>query len=265
MAKARILVVPPEKTTVGDLPADWSGRAEIRTYVAGEKFPLRCNEVQLPAGDKITVGPVEIETIGYIWHGNATAGGHKLAQGSSFVVERREQLVISGESEHCDILLFAASEPSESSRKGGHVHLLPNKHVPRDDALTESGLSGGMHADSQCPTCSVWLHENGFPGAPEPATPEEQSVGVHSHSEDEIIFVVSGEIRLGRKLYPAGTAIAIAADTLYSFTAGPDGMRFINFRAGQPSDIHFANGNTMNEVAYWQEKLPRPEYLEPVA
>jgi len=265
MAQARILVVPPEKTTVGALPADWSGVAEVRTYVAGERFPLRCAQVRLGASQQITVGPVDVESIGYVWHGTATAGGHRLAQGSSFVVEQGEQLLISGESEHCDILLFAASEAPASAREGGHVHILPDELVPRDHALTESGLSGGMHADSQCPTCSVWLHENGFPGAPEPATPEEQSVGVHSHSEDEIIFVVSGEIRLGRKLYPAGTAIAIAADTLYSFTAGPDGMRFINFRAGQPSDIQFANGNSMNEVEYWREKLPRPEYLEPVA
>lgn len=263
MAQARILVVPPEKTKAGDLPAGCSGPADVRTYVAADKFPLHCDEVRLGADESITVGPMEIESIGYVWHGDATAGGHQLARGSSFVVERGEQLVISAGSDRCDILLFAASEPLEHSRAGGHVHILPNENVPRDAALTPTGVSGGMHADSQCPTCSVWLHENGFPGA-ELATPEEQSVGVHSHSEDEIIFIVSGEIRLGRKLYPEGTAIAIAADTLYSFTAGPDGMRFINFRAGQPADIQFANGNSMNEVEYWREKLPRPEYLAPV-
>lgn len=261
---AKILVVPPEKTEADALPAGCSGPGDVRTYVPAEKFPLRCHEVRLAAGEQITVGPTETESIGYIWHGDATAGGHRLLAGSSFVVERGERLVISGESDRCDILLFAASAPPQTCRAGGHVHILPNQHVPRDNALTESGVSGGMHADSQCPTCSVWLHENGFPGM-QPATPEEQSVAVHSHSEDEIIFVVSGEIRLGRKLYPEGTAIAIAADTLYSFTAGPDGMRFINFRAGQPSDLKFANGDKMDEVAYWREKLPRPEYLEPVA
>ena len=135
--------------------------------------------------------------------------------------------------------------------------------VPRDDALTDTGVRGGMHADSQCPTCDVWLHENGFPGA-EPVSPEDLTVGVHSHSEDEIIFIVSGEIRLGRKLFPTGTAIAIPGDTLYSFTAGPQGMAFVNFRAGLPADIHFPGGQTMNEVEYWKGKLPHPQYLEPV-
>ncbi|RYE40126.1 MAG: hypothetical protein EOP21_09865, partial [Hyphomicrobiales bacterium] len=245
MAKAKILVVPPEKTEANAMPAGCSGPGNVRAYVQAEKFPLRCHEIRLAAGEDVTVGPVDGESIGYIWHGDAMAGGHRLPGGSSFVVERGEQLVISGESDRCDILLFAASETPQTARAGGHVHILPSASVPRNNALTPSGVSGGMHADSQCPTCSVWLHENGFPGM-QAATPEEQSVAVHSHSEDEIIFVVSGEIRLGRKLYPEGTAIAIAADTLYSFTAGPEGMRFINFRAGLPADIHFANGNTMN-------------------
>lgn len=264
MAQARILVVPPEKAKIADLPAGCSGSAGVRNYVSAEKFPLHCDKIQLTSDEDFTVGPLEIESIGYVWHGDASAGGHKLARGSSFVVERGQQLVISGDSERCEIVLFAASQPSPGARAGGHVHILPDEIVPRDHALTPTGLSGGMHADSQCPTCSVWLHENGFPGTA-PASPEEQAVGVHSHSEDEIIFVVSGDIRLGRKLYPEGTAIAIAADTLYSFTAGPNGMRFINFRAALPSDIQFANGNSMNEVEYWREKLARPEYLAPVA
>ena len=260
---SRIHVVTPAKTHEEPLPRGYSGEGEAHTYVPAEKFPLRLHEIRLGAGEEITVGPMDTGSIGYVWHGAASAGGHDLASGSSFVVERGEHLRVTGKSERCDLLLFSASQNSGQAEAGGHVHILPNEIVPRDSGLTATGVSGGMHADSQCPTCSVWLHENGFPGA-EPASPEEQAVGVHSHSEDEIIFIVSGEIRLGRKLFPEGTAIAIPADTLYSFTPGPDGMRFINFRAAQPSDIHFANGNVMNEVEYWRDKLPRPQYLEPV-
>ena len=49
----------------------------------------------------------------------------------------------------------------------------------------------------------------------------------------------------------------------FSLSPGPDGLSFINFRAGRPGDIRFANGPAMNEPAYWQARLPRPEYLEP--
>ena len=96
----------------------------------------------------------------------------------------------------------------------------------------------------------------------QPLSAEEQARGVHSHSEDEIIFVTDGQIRLGTKLYGPGTALAIAADTLYSFTAGPEGLSFINFRSGTPGDIQFANGSSISETGYWRERLPRPEYVE---
>jgi hypothetical protein len=259
----RILVVPPEKIEACALPEACSGTAEVARYVDPERFPLELHRLNLARGGAMQLGPIERERIGYVWHGAVRAGGHALAAGSSFIVERGQALEIEAAGEGCEVLLFAASHAPEAPAAGGHVHLLPCDHVPRAAALTETGVRGGMHADSQCPTCTVWLHENGFPGA-EPVSAEEMQVGVHSHSEDEIIFIVEGQIRLGRKLFPAGTAIAIPGDTLYSFTAGPDGMAFVNFRAAMPSDIRFANGVTMNEIEYWRGKLARPEYLEPV-
>lgn len=55
-------------------------------------------------------------------------------------------------------------------------------------------------------------------------------VGQHSHDEDEIIYVVDGELHLGRQVLGPGASVLIPGDTLYSFRAGPDGLRFLNFR-----------------------------------
>jgi hypothetical protein len=49
---------------------------------------------------------------------------------------------------------------------------------------------------------------------------------------------------------------------LYSFTPGPDGVSFINFRAGMPGDIQFADGTSMSETGYWRGLVARPDYLE---
>jgi hypothetical protein len=259
----RIHVVPPEKTRAAHLPQACEGSAQTQVYVDPETFPLELHKFQLGASDALTIGPVGRGRIGYVWHGAVRAGGHDLPAGSSFIVESGQSLAVEGAGEGGEVLLFSASHDPLEPEEGGHVHLLPSARVPRNDALTDTGMRGGMHADAQCPTCNVWLHENTFPGV-EPVSPDDLTVGVHSHSEDEIIFIVSGQIRLGRKLFPQGTAIAIPGGTLYSFTAGPDGMAFVNFRAGLPADIHFPGGQTMNEVEYWKSKLPHPEYLEAV-
>jgi hypothetical protein len=119
-----------------------------------------------------------------------------------------------------------------------------------------------MFADSGCETCAVWLHGNSFPPSGPPDA-EAEKRGVHCHSEDEIIVVIDGAMRLGRKLVGPGTAIAIRADTMYAFTPGPEGLSFVNFRAGVPGDIQFANGMTISETGYWKDRLPRPDYRAP--
>jgi quercetin dioxygenase-like cupin family protein len=52
----------------------------------------------------------------------------------------------------------------------------------------------------------------------------------HAHDEDEIIYVIQGELHLGRQVYGSGSAVYVPGSTLYSFSAGPDGLRFLNFR-----------------------------------
>ena len=52
----------------------------------------------------------------------------------------------------------------------------------------------------------------------------------HAHDADEIIVVIEGELRVGKRTYGVGSSIYIPKLTLYSFQAGPEGLRFLNFR-----------------------------------
>lgn len=260
----KVSVVTPEKTRKVGQSAGYAGLPEALAYYDDARSPLHLHLHRIAPGEALRIGPMPTDCVAYVWHGALEAGGWAMAKGSSLIVEHGETLEVTGGDEPAELLTFHAAQPPERARAGGHVHLLPSERVPRlADLGGGSGVGGGMHANSACPTCEVWLHENHFPGGRPPLTPEEEKRGVHSHSEDEIIFVIDGEIRLGTKLYGPGTAVAIAADTLYSFTTGPEGLSFINFRAGTPGDIQFASGMAMSETGYWQDKQLKPEYVTP--
>lgn len=261
----KVSVVTLEKAhKVGAVPG-CTGFPDALAYFTDEKSPLHLHLHRVAAGEALRIGPMATDCVAYVWRGALAAGGWRLEQGSSIVVEHGQAIEVEGGEAPAELLTFHAASPAGQARAGGHVHLLPRERVARNDDLGGGPLpvGGGMHADSSCPTCEVWLHENHFPGGSPPATREEERRGVHSHSEDEIIFVTDGEIRLGTRLYGPGTAIAIAADTLYSFTTGPNGLSFVNFRAATPGDIRFANGMAISETGYWRDKGLKPNYVSP--
>ncbi|MFT4027982.1 MAG: hypothetical protein QM676_14470 [Novosphingobium sp.] len=244
---AKVSVMTPEKARRLE-----GGALE---YFGGDA-PIHLHAHELAAGAELGFEPWPVERLVYVRTGAAELGGTALPQGSVAIVERGAAAALRG-AEACELLVFHGAAPA--IRAGGHVHLLPRDRAPRVPSLGASGVGGTLFADAQCPTCAVWLHENRFPaGAAAPASPE---AGIHSHEEDEIIFVTGGAMLLGNRRVGPGTAIAIAADTMYSFLPAPEGLTFINFRAGLPREIHFADGRSMDEVGIWN-RVDRPlEYL----
>jgi quercetin dioxygenase-like cupin family protein len=75
------------------------------------------------------------------------------------------------------------------------------------------------------------------PGGPnelqmfELSVPADTVIGQHAHEEDEIMYVVDGELHLGRQVLAPGASLHIPGNTLYSFKSGPAGLRVLNFRA----------------------------------
>src|SRR5262249_4482455 len=56
-------------------------------------------------------------------------------------------------------------------------------------------------------------------------------VSTHAHNDDEIVYVVAGELHVGRRVCGPGSSMFIPGNTLYGFRAGADGCRYLNFRA----------------------------------
>lgn len=263
---AKVAVRSLDRARAGPLAQGFAGTACGHAYFDGAGDVIHLHLHRLAAGEALTIGPKPNDCAAFVWQGAVTAGGVELAAGSSAMVGQGTSLELAGAGgAEALVLCFAGAAVPDEPREPGTVRLLPAAMVPRMAAEPgASGVSGGLHADSDWPGSTVWLHENHFPPGME-LTPQQAARGIHSHSEDEIIFVTAGAMRLGARLVGPGTAIAIAADTLYGFTAGPEGLSFVNFRSAMPGDIRFAHGASISETGYWRTRVGRPSYLSPVS
>ncbi len=253
---AKVAVRQIEKMApVAALPVGTEGAAESRALFHGAKDPIHLHAHSLAPGDAIRIVGDPADRAIHVFAGAVTVDGVLLPKGSTAIAEYGATVELVAGAEGATLLDFHVRERAADDRSGGHVHLLPEDRVPRTYGTNGYAIGTGLHADSACPTCRIWLHENQFPN------PDEETA-VHSHSEDEIIVVIGGAIRLGGRLYGPGTALAIAADTLYGFSTGPEGLSFINFRGVSPT-YDAADGSLhIDEAELWKPILGRPPYVE---
>jgi hypothetical protein len=230
-------------------------------YFRGEGHLIHLSLHRLVQGDSVSVAAGPAARLAYVWEGAAEAGGHPLLAGSVVIAEPGRGIELTARETETRVLVFGAGQGLAEAGEGGNVRILPAGRAPRIESMGASGVGGTLFADGTGASAGVWLHENRFPpGRPAPADPR---AGIHSHDEDEIIFITAGAMRLGEREVGPGTAIAIAAGTLYGFHPADEGLSFVNFRAGRPGLIHFADGRTADEVAVWSQ-VDRPlEYLAP--
>lgn len=102
-----------------------------------------------------------------------------------------------------------------------HVDDAPYLHGPRRKPGEPMPRASQLIGDLEK---GPWIHINsvGPGGGAKP----------HSHSQDEVMYVLEGELQMGARRCGPGTVIYIEKDTQYGFTAGPEGVRFLNVRPG---------------------------------
>jgi len=253
MAKVAIRTLDEAEGTA--VPPGAHGAVQCRAYFDGEGEPLhlRCYEIGEGASLRLDAGTAEL--CFFVWKGSAGTGGTRLDEQASGVIEPGARLDLAGYEGGATVLVFNRQESEGASGGEGRVLLLPAERVPRTFAMGgNEGVGGALHADAHDPTPHVWLHENEF------NEPDKETV-LHSHSEDEIIFVRKGGIRLGNRTYPAGTALFIAADTKYGFHSGPEGLGFVNFRVSSPTYTSADGSMVLDEAELWLNAVGKPEYV----
>ena len=73
-------------------------------------------------------------------------------------------------------------------------------------------------------------------------------ISTHAHADDEIVAVIEGELHFGRRVCGEGSSFFIPGNTLYGFRAGPQGCRYLNFRA-QADSTYFTKDDIIEARA----------------
>lgn len=122
---------------------------------------------------------------------------------------------------------------------GGTPHpeseVRPVIQVVGDRARYSSGSREGVlarwYADSSDERCAVTLMHVAQSEPDKKGPP-------HSHSADEIIYVLEGDVTMGAHRFGPGTALFIPRDVRYALGGGPDGYGFLNFRSEASSQTY---------------------------
>jgi hypothetical protein len=201
------------------------GTIEAKPLIQGGGLSLYLWHYELQPGAEICFDKPDHSHLLYVWQGAATAGDEAAGFDDAIIVERHGEVVVKATAP-AKLLHFYSPVPSaKDARATGKVIVARKKaldrHVHPQTKLT-------LYADSSSDSCDIWFHSGETPDgvfdfvdAP------------HSHSVDEIIFVVSGSMLVGPRRVGPGTAFAVAADTVYSFVVKEEGLHFINFRASE--------------------------------
>jgi hypothetical protein len=231
-----------------------TGAIETRALFDRECDPIHLHVHKLSSEASMNISGHPTDCLIYVWEGVIETGGARLDSRSSAIAEYGTTLHMTAGLEGATILAFRLKERGQQERAGGHVHALPSARVPHADNVQGKRVTLALHADSQCATCTLWMHENDYDG--------EQETAVHSHSQDEIIFVRAGHIRLGNRVHGPGTALAITAHTKYSFFSGTGGLSIVNFRGSSPTYTSGDGSVVLDEAQLWHSHVGKPEYLE---
>ena len=62
--------------------------------------------------------------------------------------------------------------------------------------------------------------------------PPNATVALHRHDVAQIVVVLEGELRQGNRVFKPGAGYYTPAHQAYTITAGPDGVKVIEFRPG---------------------------------
>jgi quercetin dioxygenase-like cupin family protein len=194
---------------------------------------------ELEPGATITWPPAHGDEALYVFAGELTVGGQRCPAGGAVIVESDVAVTITATQRsrigHYGSRSGAApgGGPHGPAAPDGHgVHVVGRKGIVAFGDPSTIGVR--FLADSSCATCRLSLFEV--------ARDTARQGRPHSHSADEIIYVVSGSMRLGAHDLGPGTSLCIPGGVRYAEASGERGCVFLNYRPDVSDRTEFPPG-----------------------
>lgn len=202
--------------------ATFTGDAMTR-FAAPEGYSLWINTGTVAAGSSLEWPGDHGDEAIYVESGRVGIEGTEVGPRSTVIIERRARTRLSF-LEDSTVVHFGQSEispPLNGSRGGGQVHV-------HSEAVSRKGYTETL--TETCPHCEIVILR---------VSDDQPHVGrAHSHDRDELQYVISGDLRVGRNRLKSGMGMAIPKDRIYSFRTD-EGFEFLNYRSG-PAGLTWA-------------------------
>lgn len=205
------------------------GRARAKV-VSPSDYPLWLVTAAIEPGSTLEWGSDHGEQALYVRsgrleldHGSCEPGGVLVVEGDATLVARVPVAT--------EVVQVGNVDGSARGRAGSGHHLIGPEGL---HGHTEGPHAFHFYADAQCPGCTLTLHWSSHT--------EWYESRVHSHSQDELIHVLRGEISVGRRRVGPGDTLAVAAHSRYRFESGEEGYAFLNYSPDKSEYIPAATG-----------------------
>jgi hypothetical protein len=205
------------------------------SWASPQGYSLWLLRSEVAAGSVLSWSGPHGDEVLYVRSGRIIAGDQPCLAGGMVIIERNALATISVPEQA--VLLHFGSTGTVDSRTGGGVHVVGAKGMY---ALEDPTHVSRIFADGTCDSCSVHMLFSS-------RTTKYRSAA-HSHTQDEIIHLLDGEISLGSYHLGPGDSVGIPADLRYRFESGPAGYAFLNFSPAK-SEYVPAPGEVRNAAA----------------
>lgn len=232
------------------------GAARVRA-ASPASASIWMQQAELEPGARLLFDPEHGDEALYVESGELAFEGRVCGAGGALVIEagaapavevrRAARVLHMGPSDG----RRAPRPESRAPKPGPEVHVVGPRGVFE---TREPGRDVRFFADATCPRCSLWLLYTSRTTAYESP--------VHTHTQDELVHVLHGDIRVGSLAAGPGETIFVAANQPYQFRAGPGGFGFLNYRQAASLMTIRATGQRIVEAGAATGMTPVAESLE---